>query len=477
MWLGTKIQGCCLGKVDWERTQFAPVNVASRYLSLRGKNIGFLNSIANALQIEPFAQPQNFAEVKRAFGPRAVQDIHSAVQDIWPDLDDFERCLRAESGTVTALYTGHYEPEAVFHAVTRLALYCDKIYLVDPFLRAEQLRDKYNPLLYPAEHRATAIKFAFLWINLGPWINADIVNFVRPLDDFIPGLRHDLFTLENEKSENNAELKALLAEEVKRQVAATGPTDRGESELVWLSLPDEALRQKYTKYITENPQAERFSSVEEFLKYIKQRRDRHPYYVDRLPGQTSEFHGESSGACYELAKRMCGLTNSHIVTNMGYRWKEIELDRQSAGIDLQGWSPFAKALAESDLKLLNHVPMAAALRLREEQRLESMRLFFRKVWKSCRDPDEFSAVNAVNFSAELRDEVARANEEWRKIDQELLKWVGTTWGALIVSATEIGFVPAASAAAVTGVTSLIRAGMKRGTFKERFPAGFFLGLK
>jgi SEC-C motif len=103
---GKKYKFCCFGKTDWQKIQFAPVKVASRHLSLRGKNIGFLNSICGALQLDSVAPPQNFAEIKRAFGPRTVQAIHSAVQDFWPDLDDFERCLRAESGTVTALYGG-----------------------------------------------------------------------------------------------------------------------------------------------------------------------------------------------------------------------------------------------------------------------------------------------------------------------------------------------------------------------------------
>jgi hypothetical protein len=136
-------------------------------------------------------------------------------------------------------------------------------------------------------------------------------------------------------------------------------------------------------------------------------------------------------------------------------------------------------LNESDLKVLKAVPMSAACRLREENRLESLRLFFRRVWKSCRDPDEFSEVNAVNLSAELREEVSKANEEWQKIDQQLMKWISATGaraGTLVASGL-INFVPAAAGAAVSGITSLIQSSMKRHTFKERYPAGFFFGAE
>lgn len=170
-----KYKACCLGKTDWEKLATAPPKVASCHLSLRGKNIGFVNGILAALQMDRFTPKTSFAEVKRAFTPRVVQEIFSLIAELWPDLDDFERCIQTESTTVTALYTGQYEPEAVFKAITRLALYCDKIYLVDPFVRPESVRDEFNPLLHPEEHRANAIKFTFLWMSLAPWIEANIV--------------------------------------------------------------------------------------------------------------------------------------------------------------------------------------------------------------------------------------------------------------------------------------------------------------
>ena len=241
-----------------------------------------------------------------------------------------------------------------------------------------------------------------------------------------------------------------------------------------LAIQNEALRELFRTFSEEgdNP----FGSEDEFVAYVQRRRDQHPYYVDPLPGQHGEFYHQTSGACYELAKRMCSLFNSHIVTDLKSRWKEVEFDRQNSGIDLQEWSPFAKALQESSLTMLNEVPLRAALTLREERRLESLRLFFRKVWKTCRDPDDFSDTNAINLSAELRDEVAKAKEEWSKIDRDLLKWLGGS-GAALISAGAVGFVPAAAASAIAGVTGLIQSRMRRTTFKERFPAGFFLGLR
>jgi len=471
-----KYKNCCFGKADWQKLSAKPLPDVCRHLSLRGKNITFINAIAAALQLDSIKPDAEYKDIKRACSPHAVQEIYSVIPEIWPDLDDYERCLQSEAGTVTALYVGHYDPEAVLQAVTRLSLYCDKIYLVDPFANAQHVRDEYNPLIHPEEHRATVMKFSYLWMSLSPWIDAGMVYFVRPLHDFIPGMFHEVLDLQRRRFDENPLLKATLEDEAAAHMKALSATDRDAGELFLLMAPDDSLREFYRQMTIERPELKPFASEEDFIAHVQKRRDEHPYYVERLPDQRGELHQTSSGASYELAKRMCSITNSHIVTSLRTRWKEVELDRESAGIDLQGWSPFAKALNESDLKILNSVPIKAAFRLREENRLESLRLFFRKVWKSCRDPDEFSNENAVNLSAELREEVSKANEEWQKIDQQLLKWIGATGGAVVASGV-FGFVPAASAAAVTGITGLIQSRMKRHAFKERYPAGFFLGLK
>ncbi len=435
----------------------------------------FFGTLLEALQLDKLSPTLDFAELKRAFTPKAVQQIHSAVSDLWPDLPDYETCLAREDGTATALYTGTYEPAAIFRAVTRHSIYSEKIYLVDPFLDPRRVREEFNPLLHPDQHRANAIKFASIWMTLYPWIQAGIVNFVRPLHDFVPGLHQEILTIQRSRGDRLPELAQIREEEVEARAKTWGPTDGGLTEYHFLSYPDEFYREMYHKFPEDNP----FGSEEQFLRYIRFRRDHHPYYVDRLPGQEAEFLHETTGASYELAKRMCALIDSHIITDMEYRWKELELDRPKNTPADDEWSPFAKALQNADLKLLSNIPISAALRLREESRLEPLRLFFSKVWKDCHEPNQFSKTNATHLAAELSEKIAEAEAEWTKIDQELLKWFGGAGGATVTAAFA-GFVPAVAAAAgasVAGAAALIQAQLKRRHFQDRYPAGFFLGLK
>ena len=181
-----------------------------------------------------------------------------------------------------------------------------------------------------------------------------------------------------------------------------------------------------------------------------------------------------------MARFIASLTGAHLITDIPSRWKEIELDREEAGVSAVEWEPFGKAFQESDLKFLNDVPLTAALRLRKENRLESMRVFLRKVWRACASDVSFSASNARALAEELQHEITLADEEWRKIDRDLAKWFGGTVAAAVGAAATIGtgnpgWVAAATAA--VGVVELGVAWDRRREFGNRFPAGFFLDLR
>jgi hypothetical protein len=465
---GGKFKQCCQGRVDWEQLVHAPTNTVARHLTLHGKNMWFLGGLMEALQLNGPAK--SFGNFKRAFTPTAVAKIYQLSADLWPDLEDFKRVMSPESvGPTSALFTGNYEASSLQKILARHSLYSDHIYLVDPFLDYRRVAEQFNPIVHPEEHRGNAIKFSRLWLDLAPWIQARLVHFVRPLTDFVPGLNAEVLAIQRSRIESNANLKAALDAEVKAAMNKDDAASGGMTEYHVLSHPDEFFRDTFRK----NP-SPLFKNEDEFLSYICGRRENHPFYVDFLPGQKADFIHETSGANYELAKRMCELTGSHIITDRKFRWAEIEFDRKESGIDESAWTPFAKAMQNANLKVLEGISLEDALRLRSENRLESLRLFLRRVWKKAREPNDFDASNATSLAAELDDQIKMAREEWAKIDRDLMTWMGTA-AAGLVATSFVGFMPAASVGVVGGAAAILRAGRSRADFKERFPAGFFLG--
>src|SRR5271170_2450517 len=120
---GQKYKYCCLDKRQWDKILSEPLSYQLRHLSLRGKNLFFAGQILGALQIDTWRPDIDFATVKKAFTPAVVRKIHESLIQLWPDSDDYERCHLEDRKSVSGLYVGTYEPEAIFQAVTRHALY------------------------------------------------------------------------------------------------------------------------------------------------------------------------------------------------------------------------------------------------------------------------------------------------------------------------------------------------------------------
>jgi hypothetical protein len=432
----------------------------------------FIGAIADALELDTDKPDFRRADFKRAFTPQAVRKIYQASAQLWPDLSDLKRVLRKAAEQTTGLYTGTYTPEAVRRAVTRHTLYCDTILLVDPFTDPRRVRSEYNPVEHPEKYRTTALMCANLWLSLAPWIVAGMVRFIRTPGNFDFGLELEGYRLQEERARQFPELEKLRKEWAEKAVEE-------DTEMHWyyfLHESDEKLAADWRKQFPNSSDEE----VEHFLRDVRRRREVHPYYNDPFEyqkgsGDVSELIVWTTGTNYEMAKQTAILSGSHLITDLPPRWREIELDRQSAGVDDSKWSPFAKAFQNLKLKYLDNVPLDAALRLRKEDRLEHMRGFLRKAWNSSGDTS-FDTANAEDLASELLERIREAEEEWVKIDRDLLRWFPMVGGvaAAIASSGGAGWLPAAIGAVTAGTSGLAVAQHQRMSFEHRFPAGFFL---
>ena len=105
-----------------------------------------------------------------------------------------------------------------------------------------------------------------------------------------------------------------------------------------------------------------------------------------------------------------------------------------------------------------------------------MRHFLLRVWKHARTEEPFDEANARKLAEELKEEVAHAEEEWEKIDQDLLKIVGGELGAGLLAAGPLiaaghGYFVAAAAVAV-GATTLAASFRQRKRFLTVFQQHF-----
>jgi len=474
---GLKYKKCCLGDVPWDDFYKHKKVNPILYLSARGKNILFLEAIADALQLNSVKQPRSWSEIKRACTPNAVKKIYEAIPEIWIGRRDLLSVYDRESKHVSGLYVGIYEPEIVFRGITRHCLYSDKILLVDPFLDPRFTRPEYNPIENPNRYRASTLRCLYFWFSLTPWIDSGLINFIRTPGDFDIELKHDCMKVERDKFDSNPEIKALLENDAKEQ--REDATFEEMKQYYFLCHPDEYMVDWFKKTYPDKSEID----IQQFMKYVNKLRDEHTYYVEfsGVGEENAEMLYWTTGTNYEMAKITARLTGAHIITDIPSRWKEMEIDRQDHGVKDSQWAGFAKAFQNLDFKFLNNVPMNFALKLRKKDRLKQMREFFSRVWKICESKDPLSEKNTNLLAAELNHHINESEVEWKKIDQDLIKWFGVEVASAVAAYPQItsngGAQFLGAGVAIAGITNLVVSQMKKKSFYNRYPAGFFLSLK
>jgi hypothetical protein len=431
--------------------------------------------IAEALQFDSLGKTRHLRDYKAAFTADAVRRIHEAIMEVWPSDIDILTVLKRPAGDVSGLYIGDYSPEYLRRGIVRHSIYANKILLFDPFMYPASVREEFNPIINPEQHRTQTLKNVNLWFELLPWIDAGIVEIIRPPSDFDPRLNREFLESQRRKFEENAELKEASESSVNE--LGKRHTDRFAYQQLMLGAPDSYLRRIFEE-LGLNKEG---ITADDFLESIHRDREQDPDFLEPLgPEDSSQLFCLTTGACYPSAKMTANITGSYLFSDLYVKWREIEIDRESHSAGNRVWSPFAKALQEAPLRYLNALRLEHALTLRREDRLESLRGLLLKAWKAARTEKQFDSENAVLLAEELGGRVREAEEEWKKIDTDLLKMVGAgAVGGLIAAGPLIAAGHAdflAAAVLVGGGMPLVNSTLRRRSFPDRFPAAFFMKI-
>lgn len=445
-------------------------------LSVHGKNLAFITKIAEAFDLDSNYRPNSLPQFKKAFTARAVRDLHEEVIRLWPKTMDIAKTLASTATEVSGLYIGDYALDHIVPSIVRHSLYAGKLLIADPFVYAHSVRDEYNPILNPEQYRTQTLRNVNLWLTLAPWIKAGLVEIIHTPAEFNHRLQWDSMKEQEKKFSDSLELQAALR--ITTVELRERHIEKWKYRDLVMSLPDHALIDR----LEELANPENGITKEGLLAYVREQRENDPDFLEVAASnkKDAQLTMVTTGPMYNVARLTASLTGSYLVTDLTSKWKEVELDRAGRSDETGVWSPFAKAFQEAELKYLNDVSIDDAFRLRQEDRLGSLRTFLRGVWRQACDPNSFDKINAGLLAEELKDQVAKARAEWDKIDQDLLKTaIGGTGAGLLAAgpliASGSGLFLAAGAL-VGGGGSLAAAAWQRRRFPDQFPAAFFLRL-
>ncbi len=341
-----KYKDCCEGKVPWEEIRSHRPQEIPYHLTARGKNLAFLHAAFGALGVD-ITRPYAWTDVKNAITPAVVEEIFTARAVLWPDRRDYLRTLEEGKGRLAGLYLGQYEPEHILRGVTRHSLYVDQIVLADPFPDPRIIRPEFNPLERPAEHISNTLKFLYLWVRLAKWIEAGLVVFIPSPGQFDVALQLDCLALDRARHQSSPELQAQL----KRDTEEVSASERLLKEYLYLQQPDDQIRRNLER---DDPGISE-SEADEYIAQVQRMRRDHPYFIDLIErGISGELTSFFAGADYEMSKIMANLMNAHLITDMPYRWVEIQLDRNGSS-STSGWLAFGKSFGNVEFPLVSSI--------------------------------------------------------------------------------------------------------------------------
>lgn len=184
----------------------------------------------------------------------------------------------------------------------------------------------------------------------------------------------------------------------------------------------------------------------------------------------------SAGVPYEIARIMCNMSGAFLLTHMDYLWAVINHEEKQGKTERQQWERLGRAFGKCELRWLERASLDKSLLLRREGLLVEMRSFMRRIWTRARSDEEHGEQEAIRVGEELEEEVAKADDEWRRAGRTLAPTMGLEAAGLFGALETGNPLWLAGGLVAKGIASWASTRWQH-YYAMRSPAGFFLRMK
>lgn len=462
---GKKYKKCCLNRD--QSSQRSSINNTPNIdsLTIKERNLVLFNAIDD---IFGFNKGKTWEDLKKEISGEQIREFYKVVASLWPRETDLISLLPKPDNRLRALYIGYYRPELVLRSIMRYSLYTDEIITIMPLINPWCVCRDYNPIEVPEQYREDTLRSLAFIGQIIPWVYAGIVNLIPDPGDFDYELRCKTWDLAQERVKK----RKLTPRDVKE----VAPYMFEDLKRDFLRLPEDALTTRLKKWMPKITQRE----IEEMLKYIDKYKKKDPLFLNQpIKRKESQLLITRTGVNLEMGLYIAQITGAYLYTDLSIRWKEIlsTANRLPAGGDV--WSPLTHAFQKLQFKFLNSVDPDFACSLKKDGRLESFRVFLRKIWMHIEGSPDLSEADklARDFSDELKDEYNKGEVEWREIDKKLVKWTTGTGGIAAILTGGMSWEIPAAGFCIAAIGELLAARMERTRFKKTMPMSAFLDLQ
>ena len=147
----------------------------------------FLSNILAVLQKTGTDSGLSWEELQQQLKPDIVHYLYESAKLVW-ERHPFDKINPDDDKEICGLYLGSMEPSIIRRGVAQALMYCDRIYVVDPFSIFLARGGDLSPLNVPQKYMFNAVLSIQEVLAVSPFVAEDLVRFVPTPDLFNPEL-------------------------------------------------------------------------------------------------------------------------------------------------------------------------------------------------------------------------------------------------------------------------------------------------
>lgn len=302
---------CCLSLPPWDRPPWD-------LLSIRERNLRFLNAIGNVLKL---SHDGSWQQAQRTLSDKQVADLHRLSSLLWPQSTDLAALLpHPGDGRLRAVYLGPSDPRTAAESIISLVPLFDQILVMDPVLAVRNVAPDVNPVDHPSTYKQQTLKNVMFWLMLEPLIVAGKVLVFRDPCDFSPEFFYLMRDMAKARTadwhvsqQDFEELRWLMKDDVKRLI---------------YRLPDRALASQLRQSTPELSD----DQITAAIAYLRQEAELDSLALLQVAREEESIQQYQviRGANLEVALYVAQTIGAGVVTDVGTHWDHLHKHTRAA---------------------------------------------------------------------------------------------------------------------------------------------------
>lgn len=372
---------------------------------------------------------------------------------------------------LTSIFHGTLDGLTIINNIARYSLYVDEIIVFHPLQNPIITSSEYDPIKKPHLYRRDFVNALYFYIVLQKWVRAGIVHLIE--NPFRYDSRADVILKRQANQRVSRQEEFLNTPEIKRELVEMMQDKFIKS---FVGMPVEAIESTLRSTASFKRYSE--EKITALAIEMKNYEKGLPLYVDfgkEVPAE--QISMTKSGGNIEEINAICQLTGANTYTTQKYIRKQLELIGENPF-----WTKFGSLYSGVNLKYLDKVDTAYALKLREEERLSGLRTILRDLSSFLDNSDlkDIKEERVLEFTDKFKFAIERAEIEWKGIIDDARKKnmyaiAGTSVIGLLLDPTKI-IVPAIGVPSSVAITEYFKK-RKIERYRQKDPISVFVDLK